>query len=96
MAPSVSELETATYQTPTGKLDELKRTETQDNTRVIPKVRGSTPSHTHIIDSSFRAYLIHSFTLTSTLPKNGLPLRSLVGPLVNLHNGWINLFLNFI
>ncbi|KAL9709560.1 hypothetical protein Ac2012v2_007299 [Leucoagaricus gongylophorus] len=37
MAPSVSKLETATYQTPTGKLDELKRTETQDNTRVIPK-----------------------------------------------------------
>jgi len=74
MAPSISEIET----TSTGK---LKRTETQAVTRVIPEVRDPIPSRVHVINSSYRESLIRSITLTSMLPKNGLPSRSSVSPL---------------
>jgi len=86
MAPSVSEIET----TSADKLAEVKRTESQAGTRVIPEVRGPKPSHIHVINSSYRESLIRSITLTSTLPRNGLPSRSSVGSLVNLRNRKMN------
>jgi len=89
MAPSVSEIET------NEKLAELKRIESQADNRVIPKVRGPIPHHIHAINSCYRESLIHSITLTTMLPKNGLPSRSSVGSLVNLCNEKMK-FSNFI